>query len=283
MLIALALALHPQEIIDYRYLPLQIKDYEIPVIAGQKEMVLGIGPQRSETYGFFINELEAKNYSRPPINYSDVRSGYSSWSVGNSVFGSESGFALESKAYRIQEIEWKQQIVRMKHFGNRTWYLDKTGKILGETCVMKMATGTWTMDVKYGTDDYTVTFSSPGKPTKTQTITPGCTMDELTVMPFKPMLRVKGSDVEPEVLMREKEFYLLDPFTVAPQKFKATLMSTFHADIFGRKWNGRQIELKGGYETQTAWISNEGVLMKLVMPRGRYLTIENNPASNIGG
>jgi hypothetical protein len=271
----LALTLFGQQILDPRTLPIPPAELKPPILAGVQEIVLGVQPQSSRTYSLFMNQLDSGKYGdKIPINYQDVRIGQTTWTVSPGVYGSTSCLALETSASRNQAWEYRKFIYELRHRATRTWYISEAGKLLGETCDLELATGRWTMDVAYGIDDYTVTFSAPNKPKRTQTVTPGCGIEALTLDPFKPMLKPGVGGAKLEVLLKEKEFYILDPMTVSPVKHKALAVGTFSGELFNRKWTGREVEITGGKETQKVWIADDGRFMRMNLPNGVYLMIE---------
>lgn len=279
MLALLLTAVLGQQIPDLKYLPIKQSELQFPVFAGAQEFAMGIKRQQSRTLGMFVNQLESGVYGdKVPINYNDVRIGFTMWSVSPGVFGSSSCMAISCDASRNQAWEYRKTIYGLKHKGSRTWYVDDNGKLLGETCDLEMATGHWTLDVVYGAEEYTVTASSPDKPKRTLTVTPGCTMEALTIAPFKPMLKPDPLGKESEILMKEKEFYLLDPVSAAPVKYVARVSGTFSGEIFDRKWTGREVEIVGGSEKQTAWITHDGTWLKAVLATaGTYLVLDQKP------
>lgn len=268
-----------QEVPDLRFLPIKPSELQQPVFAGAQEFILGPKTQNSRTMGMFVNTLEAGQYGdRKPINYVDARVGHSTWSVSPGVFGSTPCVAISCIASRNQTWELRKTIYGLKHKGTRTWYIDEKGKLLGETCDMEMATGRWTMDVTYGPEEYTVTSTAPGRPKRTLSVTPGCGMEALTIAPFTPMLKPDPAGKASEVLVKEKEFYLLDPLSASPVKYRARVSGSFSGELFNRGYTGREIEISGGPEVERAWIAHDGTLLKMVMSTaGAYLVLEQKP------
>ena len=279
MLAAIAALVFGQQIPDVRYLPIKQTELQFPVFAGAQEFAMGIKRQQSRTMGLFVNQLESGAYGdKIPINYNDVRVGHTMWSVSPGVYGSSSCMAISCDASRNQAWEYRKTIYGLKHKASRTWYVDDNGKLLGETCDVEMATGRWTMDVSYGAEEYTVTSSGPNKPRRTMTVTPGCGIEALTLAPFKPMLKPDPAGKESEVLMKEKEFYLLDPVSAAPVKYVARVSGSFSGEMFERKWTGREVEIVGGTEKFTAWLTHDGMWIKAVLASaGTYLILDQKP------
>lgn len=278
MLLALALAVSAQQVPDIRYLNVKLEEIKLPIIAGAKEFTLGLKRQASETYSLYVNELEAGHFTSQPIAYKDVLIGYTTWSITPAVIGDKSGLALSSKSMRNQAYVRGKLEYELRHFAERTWYISDEGKILSESCEYKLATGTWKMDATYGAEDYTVTLTAPGQRPRTVTRSPGCGMDELSQSAFVPMLKPDPTGKKITVLKPEKEFWLLDPFTGMPVMLKAKVRGSFTAKgIFNRDWSGPEIEFTGYREPFSAWVTHEGVLMRVKMPEGVYLEIEQKP------
>lgn len=277
LVLASVFAQQVQEISDARHLKLKPDDLLLPVFGGAKEFIFGIAKQSSQTYTLYVNELDAGNFSSQPISYSDVLMGYTSWSVSPAVIGSTPCLALSTKALRNQTVPRGKDLFGIRHEGTRTWYVTEKGRIVAEQCTLKTAIGTWTMDVDYGPESFTARLTAPNQPPRTITREPGCGMDELTESAFAPMLRADPAGKNCEVLKLEKSFWLLDPFTAMPVQMNARVRGSFNATLFKRFWTGPQVEFTGYREPYSAWVSHEGVMMKLQLPKGVYLQIENKP------
>lgn len=277
MISLVLLALTAQEAPDIRHLNVKLEEIKLPIIAGAKEFTLGIQRQASQTYSLYVNELESGNFTSQPIGYKDVLIGYTGWSVTPAVIGSTPCVALSSKSHRNQAYARGKTIFELRHQAERTWYITDEGKIVAESCEYKLATGTWKMDATYGAEDYTVTLTAPGQRPRTVTRSPGIGMDVLATSAFEPMLKPDPTGKSITVLKREKEFWLLDPFTGMPVMLKAQVRGSFTANIFRREWRGPEVEFSGYREPFTAWVTHEGVLMRVKMPEGVYLEIEQKP------
>jgi len=277
MLALLCLAAISQEVPNLGYLKLKPEDLELPVMGGAREFVMGLGKQSSQTFSLYVNQLDAGHFDSQPVNYEDVLIGFTAWSVTPAVIGDKVCLAVSTKASRNQTVTRGRDVIGLKHQAERTWYVTEQGKIIAENCVMKMATGTWTMDAAYGTEDYTVTLTAPGTAKKTITRMPGCGMEELSQSAFLPMLKADPNGKKAEVVRAEKEFWLLDPFTGMPVQMKAKVRGSFNATLFRRFWTGPQVEFTGYREPFSAWVSHEGLLMRVQLPKGVYLQIENKP------
>lgn len=277
MLALLCATVLAQEVPALGYLKLKPEDLEVPIFAGAKEFIFGVAKSSSQTFSLYVNPLEAGAFNSQPVNYEDVMIGFTSWSVTSAVSGSTPCIALSTKGHRNQTVTRGRDVLGLKHQAERTWYVTEAGKIIAENAEYKMATGTWTMDATYGTEDYTITLSAPGQPKRTLTRSPGCGMAELSETAFRPMLKADPNGKKAEVLLGEKEFWLLDPFTGMPVQLKAKVRGSFNATLFKRFWTGPQVEFTGYREPYSAWVSHEGVLMRIQLRKGLYLQIEQKP------
>lgn len=278
MLTALVALVIGQEISTAQGLPIKVTELEFPIFAGFQEFVLGVKKQDSHNMGVYVNQLEAGSYGdKTPINYHDVRTGTTSWSVGAGVFGSDSCLVISCDASRNQAYTYRKTIYGLKHKGSRTWYVTGDGKLLGETCDLEMATGHWTMDVTYGKDDYTITSTAPGRGKRTLTVNPGCGIEALTIDPFKPMLKPDPTGKAAEVLVKSKEFYLLDPVTGGPVKYKAEVFGSFSGERQDAGRNGLQVEFTHGSEKESVWITHAGAWIKSTMKLGLYMLADEMP------
>lgn len=272
--------------------PYQVSIQE-PVVAGQREIALGLLPHRLETVGLYHtfviggggkaegsiewNTGKAGLTQQIPMapQEEDVRIGSCSWSVRPTVVGSKLGSLLETDATRNQHVKipiGRGQFLErdIKNFQKRSYFVGDDGKIISERAEVRNEKGYWAMEATYGADSYDLRIQKPGMPEVRSTVTPGCGMDALHAM-FKPML--KGQDV----VLKEKEFYMLDPYTGAPQKHTAKVAGRFGGKFSNMQFEGRYVDITGPVLTNRAFLSYEGELMRVDAPGAVYLHIEIEP------
>lgn len=264
---------------------------EEPALAGQREMVFGVTPHDLETVGFYhqmssavradiqergsydqgtkIREIAGSGFTE------EERVGSTSWSVKPTVIGDKVGRMLETEGFRnvrgaVKVTSATSAKLDYRTFQRRTYFVDPKGQIIFEHAVAENPkVGHVEMHAEYGKDSYDLTLTTPQGTTR-RTISPGCGMEGLNAL-FTPML--KGTDV----LVKQKEFWVLDPYTGGPQKFTATVSGRFTGKFYEKSWDGRTIDIVGKDFFQRIYVSYEGLLMRVEQSNGYYLHIEQDP------
>lgn len=271
--------------------PFQVQILE-PILAGQREIALGLVPQRLDTFGFYHSFLVGAgvrgggdiqwNADRgavtSPIPASpmeeSVRIGGTSWSVKPAVIGSQIGTLFEADGFRNQHVEMnigRTQTIKqdIRNFQKRTYFVGDDGKIIWEKSEVRNEKGVWLMEAKYGPDSYDLHLVTPTGEKK-MTVNPGPGVDAIHAQ-FKPML--KGQDI----LLKEKEFYVLDPYTGTPKKYTAKVAGRFGGKFSDMMFEGRYIDIEGEGSKTRAYISYEGTMLRVDAPGNTYLHIEQAP------
>lgn len=265
MILALVIALQQEQ------LPVKLKQLEIPVMGGIREIVLGPVERGNDTIGLFINNYD-KMYDESgkiPVNFINPRIGSISSACRKALLGDQTCFQIDTESTRTQELKFAYQIHPLRMNLKRQWWVTAEGRILAETFRLDAAGNTWTMDAKYGKDDYTVILSSPERGRWTLAgVNPHMGMDEVAGTAFKPMVKLPD-----EVVSAEKSFYLLDPFTGAPVKHQAKVKGKFSGSWEDDRVKGTQIEITGGIEKQVVNISDRGLMIKAALEKYKYLSL----------
>jgi hypothetical protein len=93
-------------------------------------------------------------------------------------------------------------------------------------------------------------------------------MDELTSTAFKPMIKVPD-----EVVLPEKDFYLLDPFTGGLVKHHAKVKGKFVGTWADDRVSGKEVEISGGVEKQIVSVTTQGFVVKVVLEKYKFLSL----------
>lgn len=264
---------------------------EEPALPGQREMIYGLSSHPQETVGLYHSLSSA---IKPIIEEQgtlgtgttirevaggtiteEERVGSATWSVKPAVFGDQVCRILETEGFRNVRGEIKlssrtSQKLDYRTFQKRTYIVSDTGKLLSEESIVENPkVGRVEMAVKYGEDSYDLTLVKAGKKT-TSTVNPGFDMSLFHAI-FTPML--KGN----EILLKEKEFVALDPYTGGPIKYRAKISGRFGGKFYEKQFQGHYVDITSKETYQRAYISYDGVFLKVEQPKGYYLHIEQKP------
>lgn len=268
MIFALALAFQQPVV------PLSLRQIEPPVMGGMREIILGPVERREDTLSLMINNYD-KMYDelgRAPVNFVNPRIGSLSTAARAAILGSNQCVHIDTASTRTQDLKSGYERFELRMRLNRSWWVTPEGRILAESFRLDAGGNIWTMEVKYDKETYTAVLSSPDKGVRTLgPVTPGMGMDELTTSAFKPMIKLPD-----EVVLRDKEFWLLDPFTGGPVKHKARVKGKFNGTWYDSRVNGHEVEITGGVEKQQISLTNQGLLVKSVLEKYKYLTLNSD-------
>lgn len=257
-------------------------EVEDPILALQREIILGVSTKSSESLGlyhsFTIGAVSTQGNDNITATFGEieesVRVGNASWSVKPSVYGSSVGHVIEVDGVRMQKA--KVRLSRNQVLENdsrntmlRRIFVDEKGNLLFEEATAENTLGSFAMSATYGKDSFDLVIRDKSGQ-RQMTVNPGCGIEAINMM-FKPML--KGQDV----LLKEKEFYSLNPYTGTPEKYTARVSGKFSGKFSGDLHEGRCVDITGPKGAQKAFISYEGFLMKVEAPNRYYLSIESPP------
>lgn len=270
--------------------PYQFK-IEEPALPGQREIIYGITLKPQETVGLYHSMASA---IKPVIDEQgtlgggttireiaggtiteEERVGSATWSVKAAVIGDQVCRILETEGFRnvrgsIKISARTSQELDYRTFQKRSYVVSDKGILLSEESVVENPkVGRIEMRVKYNADSYDVTLRKEGK-TTTQTVSPGFDMSLIHAI-FTPIM--KGN----EVILREKEFVALDPYTGGPVKFKARVAGRFGGKFYEQVHQGMYVDITSAKSVQRAYVSYDGTFLKAEQANGYYLHIEQKP------
>jgi len=268
MILALALAFEQQ------IAPISLRQIEPPIMGGMREIILGPVERKEDTLTLLVNNYE-KMYDelgRAPVNFENTRIGSLITAARAAIFGSDVCVNIDTSSTRTQELKSGYELISLRMRLTRNWWVTPEGRILAEAFKLDAGGNIWSMDVKYDKETYTAVLRSPDKGTRTLgPVTPGMGMDELTMSAFRPMIKLPE-----EVLLREKEFWLLDPFTGAPVKHKARVKGSFNGTWYDDRVKGQEVEITGGREKQVVSLSTQGFVVKSLLENYKYLSLSKD-------
>jgi len=166
--------------------------------------------------------------------------------------------------------------------GTSQWWLAPDGTILRQYEQRVDKRGTRTANCTYNKDSIEISVDLFGQ-RKVTTLYPS-DMD-LVQAQFKPMI------VDDKVVTREKNYVVYDPFTSGFVKRTAKLSGVFKGIYLSTQFEGNSMTLEGDPDGPfRVFISNEGDLVKMELPKNRFLVLQSLPpakaaaeAKRIGG
>lgn len=260
-------------------MPLALKQVDVPIMGGMRENVLGVKDiKTTATLGLYIDNYNKMwdDMGEAPVNFVTPRIGTVATTIKPAILGSTECLEIDTSSTRTQTLKTSFNPVPLHLRLARDWWVTPEGKILAESFRFEVAGNVWTMDAKYDAETYTVTLSSPDRGKRTMgPITPYMGMDDLTTTAFKPMIQVPD-----KVVLEEKTFYMLDPFTGAPVKYQAKVKGTFAGIWSDTKFTGHDVEITGGPDKAKLSISKEGWLLRAVLEQYKYLHLIEKPTKD---
>ncbi len=267
MIASLAIALLVQEPV----VPLRLQQLDVPIMGGIREIVVGPVARQNDTLGLFINNLDLmtdQNGGKAPSNFNNPRIGSLSSAVRVSLLGSTETLMVDTESTRTQTLKIGYENIDLRMKMSRKWFVNLEGRIISESFRLEAGGNVWTCDVKYDQDTYTAYLSSPDRGRRTLgPVTPFMGMDEVTTTAFKPMVKLPD-----EIVLREKSFYMIDPFTGGPVKYLAKYRGKFAGTFIDDRVRGHEFEITGGVEKQIVSITNGGWVVKAVLEKYKYLS-----------
>jgi len=257
---------------------LDISRYKLPILGGQREIIMGPIPIETQYEGYFLNKAVAGpkgNADLPAtaVNWVEFRVGYMSWSVGS--------YQYEGKepAYLIQTDGTYKQVLRDKLYGDlnlvnrmkRSFWVSKEGKLLQENSLIEVANGTWSMQATFNRDGYDVYLRNPYTGETKRTVNVPFDTSMFDAM-FKPMV------VDGKTVLQEKEFYDVDPILGNPVKKSAKVGGRWNGFWFQHTpYEGYYVDLTDPTHTERVYMTDDADLFRVEEPDAHYLNIEQKP------
>jgi len=263
------LALSPQG----QPMNLPITAYEMPHVGGLKEIVMGVEEKPWQRLGLFFNKPVAFNNvttGKRTINFIEVQIGHAETLVRPvQMGGTIPAYVVEAGGLIRQELG----PFKVNNTAKRWWWVTKEGKIVRDYFQVTTSSGAWTMDVRFKKDTYDLVLGTPKGETSTEGVS-GFDLTKIDAM-FTPMI------VDGKKVISQKEFFLFDPISGVPQPWKVLLSGRFSSPNTTHKATGFIAEITGRGITRKVFISDQGDLYRVELPKERYL--QWNPTKTLGG
>jgi hypothetical protein len=276
LLLALAVAQTPQP--DFIANPkLPIDKYVLPAIGGEGEIVTGLKDLETQFYTYYAVHTESftakgnMNFNNPGYDVQD-EVGTVDWSVAHYPWQGKPAVLLQTNGLYKQSMDIGRH--RTLGFTNRikvSYWVAPDGTLLEMDSLIKVSAGNWTMQALFNKDSYDLTLNDPVNGVRKSTLNLGFPLDKMNAM-FTPMLDGKKE------LLKEKDYYALDPLTGHPVHYVAKLGGHWDGTYFGKKKaGGRYVDVTGNGTRQRIYVSDEGVLFKVDEPGRHFIGISDQP------
>jgi len=240
------------------------------VLGGQKQMVFGLKPEASQVLSYYIWVEEKANQWGDSTNVYAQRLGYTSSRVKLDIFNNQQVFLFETDARTKKDIT--KEFDAGVGASEQTW-ITKEGHIFRQIFRVEMPkTGERIVDAVYGTETVEISVKEAGKESST-TLYPvgGC---KAFFDRFKPMIE------DGKVVLKEKKFSVLDPYTLSIVPGSVTVGGRFDTNILSRRTKGNLYSIVLNGKKQRVYISDTNELVKVDLTDETYLQIDALP---IGG
>lgn len=151
----------------------------------------------------------------------------------------------------------------------RDYWVGEDGKILRLYDIKRTPFRTNSASCVFHEDSVDITADDE-KGRRTTTIYPNVSLSELDAQ-FKPMMK------DGEIILRDKDFYTLDPYTGICDKVSVHVAGSVGGEVFHQKLSGKTFEIASPLLTQTAAISSAGDLLEVQLPHQRVIKLSNPP------
>lgn len=250
-----------------------------PIFAGEREILLGPKEYSDSIMSLIYSKdkpasLDMKGIN-PPI-WEEYPIGSIRWSVKPGTFGSQSCMVVKNDVIFRPQYHYafkgktRQTNVTLDIRGVSQWWVTADGKILRQYEQRTDDRGVRTANCTYGTDSIEVSVEEFGK-RRVTTLFPGDM--QLLQNQFKPMV------VDGRVVMSEKPYAIYNPFTSGFEKHIAKVGGAFQGTYLSQKFEGLSLVVDG-YDKDgefRAYVSKEGDLVKMDLPKDRYLVLQSVP------
>ncbi|HVT13936.1 MAG TPA: hypothetical protein VHE55_16860 [Fimbriimonadaceae bacterium] len=261
--------------------------YELPIIGGQREVVLGAKPSDFTLLnGYYEKEIGPKH-----IATGDNTGGYvDSWTPSGMVEDSLGYFDCSSRPGNIfnkpcivitstakwnQKIGKKPQELKWQNFAKQQWWVSEDGKILRHYSTLQTPEGVQTGDCTYGKDSVQRRYTDIRGETSFGEIFPACGFDALNAQ-FTPMV------VDGKVVLRDKDYCVVNPLTGGIDKYSVHSAGTFRGEYLGATFQGKLFEIDApNHLTEKAFIDNGGDLVKVALSDEKFFVINVVPSDHL--
>jgi hypothetical protein len=238
------------------------------VLGGHKQIVFGLKPEPPVVLSYYIWVEEKPNEWGSSTNVYAQRLGFSACRVKEDVFNSQKVFYFET--------DGRTKFDKQKEFDagvgayERAWIDPENGHILRQYFMVNMPkTGERIVEAIYGTKTVELSIKEEGKErTSTLYVEGGC---QPFFDRFKPMV------ADGKVVMKRKDYLVLDPITLGFVKGSAEVGSRFETTIMNIKMRGNLYSVFVNGARQRAYVTDKGDLVKVDLTEDTYLQVDAVP------
>ncbi len=261
--------------------------YELPVMGGQREIILGPKPQDFVLLnGYFEREIAAKPLATPdntggyvnswvPGGTAEDNIGYMDCSTKPDNLFDKPCFLITTNAKWNQTLGQKPHQLKFSNLAKQQWWVTADGKILREYYSLQTPDGVQSADCTYGKDSIQRRYTNAKGETSFGELFPSCGMDALNEQ-FKPM--VEGGNL----VVREKEFSVVNALTGGVDKYTVRSGGTFKGEWLFATFKGRLFTIEGPNKLiEKAFLDDSGDLVKVALSEEKYFVINVLPPSHV--
>ncbi|MFI5385237.1 MAG: hypothetical protein ACHQ50_03860 [Fimbriimonadales bacterium] len=291
MLSTLAFAVAGAQLYE-RNQPVDLKNlpkfaYELPIIGGQREIILGPKPQELALLnGYYERDIAAKHLATGdntggyvdswiPSGTAEDNLGYFDCSTKPDSLFDKPCVVITSNAKWNQKLGRKPHEIKFSNYAKQQWWVTADGTILREYAALQTPEGTQTADCTYGKDSIQRRYTNVKGETSFGEIFPACGFEALNAQ-FKPMV------VDGKVVMREKEFCVVNPLTGGIDKYTSRISGTFKGEFLFATFKGKLFDIEGPNKLfEKVFLDDSGDLVKVALSDEKFFVINVLPSSHL--
>ena len=244
------------------------------VTPGQREVVLGPLPYRDTV----MTVLHSRDYPgtydgkglAPPV-WDEYPKGTVRWSVTDGTHFDKpcKVIRLQGMTQSVVEMRRLKKVASVQNDALTVWYLSPEGRILRQFESRQGYGGEKTANCIYGDDSIEVQVTE-GRQRRVTTVYPNVDMEKLHLQ-FRPMI------VGDKILMEAKEYWVYNPFGGGFEKRTAKLGGRFAGQWLQKNFKGRHVDITSTSMSVKAYISEEGDLVKVDLPKDDFFILQTVP------
>lgn len=238
------------------------------VLGGHKQIVLGLKPEAPLVLSHYTWVESKANEQGSSTNVYAQRLGYAATRVKNDV--------INNQVVDLFETDGRLKLDKGKEFdvgigaSETAWINQKSGHIYRQRMTVEIPRiGERTVEAIYGTKTVELSIREGDKVRDlTLNVEGGC---QPFFDRFKPMV------VDGKVVLREKSFYVLDPYTLSYKKGSVSVGSRFEITVLLKKVKGNLYRFRWDGQDQRIYITDQNDLVKVDLTDKDYLQVDAVP------
>lgn len=262
-------------------------NFELPVVGGQREMILGPSVKEAALLnGYSEKEVGAKHLTTPdntggytdswiPGGMSEESLGYLDCGTRKDTIFNKDCLVITTTAKWNQKVGHKPHELKWQNVAKQQWWVLADGTILRQYSTLQTLEGTQVGDCTYGKDSIQRRYTDIHGQTSFGEIFPSCGMEALYAQ-FKPMV------VDGKVVLREKEFSVLNPLTGGLDKYSVHVAGTFKGLFLNANFKGKLFDVEGpNHLFEKVFLDDTGDLVKVALNDEKFFVISVVPSSHL--